>query len=479
MLNTLYTLRLAANLALACLSGSYQVYFAFNALSMAYTLVKTSQLTWLKFSKTFQVDFGAVHRGTTVQFNYHCLLLPFKDERECAMCTEQERQIDGVAHRVDAYFCKNHAYHTACLMDWIHQKSRTFIEGNFFNFTDHYQNGIYTGRTTVISIPEGNLPNCPECRDYPHHAFLSANVQGCYSASVSIKDPTPKMTAWSSNFVEQLNAAYSLGQSSLSALMHIRSELIVHILAMQNIMIISDLAALIRDCVALSERVSCSQIAQEEKSKLLFRSFAFAMAAGIFVVGLNRYFSWASSLKDILARQLPLGETGKMAIYWGRPWLQMFSQWIYLARIGANLAYAHLSPDPLLKRITALFQLVSFLYISKLPWIRVDRTIAEHVPYGMTEAKVTFYFLPSADIASIPQKLQEALGAIYQYTSAFFKDSVWNGFWKTSNYTTKLVYDVVIKNKVVEGAVPYLAQASGEAYSWYHKTWAELTFLGL
>ena len=76
---------------------------------------------------------------------------------------------------------------------------------------------------------------------------------------------------------ERLNAA-------LSNRGEYERELIANILAMQHIMIVSDLAALIRDCIALKESVDVQKLASEKKRRLAFGVALFTLVAGIAVL---------------------------------------------------------------------------------------------------------------------------------------------------------------------------------------------------
>jgi hypothetical protein len=501
----LYAFRLVANLALAYLSGSYQLYFVANALAMTYTLVKTSKLAWLKFSKSFPIDFGDLHAGRTVTFHYHCILLPFKSEnKQCSICLEverqaegeevegdeQEEQIEGLARRVDVYFCKAHAYHMACLMQNINHKSRAFIDGTFFTFTDHSYNGLPTGRSCNISMPEANLLSCPECRDYPNHAFLSAEVEGCnQGASISLQNTTAKLTAWTSGFVEQLSASYSAFQSSLSWLIHARPDLIADIIAMQDILLISDAAALLRDWIALKEQldyeVRFNRVSAELKTEIYFKMFLFAVAAGIFIIALNRLYKPAADLKGLLIKQISLSpqEQELISIGWDRPPLAMVAQWIYLSRIAANLTAAYFSPKPVLKVLSAALQTLSLIHVSRLAWIRVDQKIAKDIFRDLTEADVTFYFLPPSAAAFSKEKLQPIVQAIYQYASTFFQGSSWYGCWDDTyvgfiRVSRNLRYTVSLAKGPLIKALPYFYNASGTAYNQFLKATAKLSFLG-
>ncbi len=462
----LYSARMVTNIALACLSTTSKIQFTLTALGMGYNLIKTSKQKWVEISKKI---------GENTLY-YSALLQTYKGNNFCSICRRDETP--------DSFFCKEkHPFHSACLSAWFHQKSAQFMDhsSTTISETRHYYNGAYMGTSHAasIQIPENNLPSCPNCRDIPSHSFLRAKREGCSSSTIYITNSTPKWTLWSSPVVETAYTVYNAFQFTLIGLIKTRPEVIANILAMQHTMILSDLAALIRDCMALKESVDHKKLPSKHKKSLIYGAAFFAITAGLAILGLNRRLKLAVDLKNTLVSHLSLStiETQKISISWARTSLETFSQYLYILRIGLNATSIFYSKNPFIKTVNTALLTLSLSKLSKLPWMRVDQKISSHIPnVGIKEADMSFYFLPSQNALS-NENAPSTLKTIYEYTSNIFKGSAWRGWIDKGN----LWYNIRLANGINStlNNIPYLSKVTGKAFSFFYEKNADLSIINM
>jgi len=150
-----------SSVALVCLS-SHPLLFAASASFQLYSLLKTTEIKWLKISRsvTYQQVAGYENRRS---ISYQIPLFSGdKSEEECSICRESLCS-DNKRHNV-LHFCQHHKFHTSCIAKHIYVQSSQFLN----NVT--IENPILGERSTMkcsIKLKKDVLPSCPLCRKPP------------------------------------------------------------------------------------------------------------------------------------------------------------------------------------------------------------------------------------------------------------------------------------------------------------------------
>ena len=209
-----HIMKLVLNLALFNFAKN-RFLLGLGLLESGYCLLKNRELKWINFSKTFPLQFDNLPT-TQAKVTYNMLVLPLNElasKQECAICIDKN---------IDMAFCANHVYHQNCMEQTIQGGSEKFLkEGAIVKTTtNHSEKGRYTHSTYSysVTIPEDNLPSCPECRGIPAQNWfdieITDRIDGLFQATVIVKRPCISLQP----LFEKLYGVYNVVQAGLSYL---------------------------------------------------------------------------------------------------------------------------------------------------------------------------------------------------------------------------------------------------------------------
>ncbi len=236
----IHVTKLVLNVGLACFAKN-RFWFVVTLAGTGYSFLKNLDIKWLKFTRTFSHHSNnRLVPITQVKATYNMLALTpdtASQEKECSICLEPQ---------TDTAFCMDHVFHKNCMTQAVVHKSDAVMNGAYFlkRTTRHYTNGVYTGTSHnySVTIPQENLPSCPNCRDYPLQNDcefkITDAVDGEFNASVTIKGRPSKQPLF-----ETLYAGYSMAQAGLAYLQKY-PEFTATIFKVQQVMILTDIVAL-------------------------------------------------------------------------------------------------------------------------------------------------------------------------------------------------------------------------------------------
>ncbi len=576
----IYIARIVMNLATAYLSCEQSLYCALNAIGLAYSLLKTTQLKWLKFSREFEYPrppepipkpiVTLVYNTFKVApkkflFSYFCPLFPnLSKESECLIC---------LGDNPSFCFCPYSPIDETCLVTTIYNASKDFDQNLDLSFKR-----ITEGKTVTyhakIPMPQKNLPKCPHCKKYPSTHFIegkywdwdnNSEKGGLFQTTVHIiPDPSasPERPLFSETFWTRLGIIYNTFQLGLATMQHRHPELAGKILCMQRVLSLFDVGLLVQNYKqlyrtfyqrhiptwvqqniprqrlenaerrletarlegaflydAISKAIEEGTIdqtedgleaksneahsllvqydqkmteyqqaflekeeAQKEQAAALLSlektsrihliikmglGVAVLTAASAGVVSLMHRLPTAIDLTDLLKKIVAPEDLGNIKASWSIPWLEYASQSLLVSKIVVNLALAFFSTHRISYLSSAFLQTLTFLKISKLSWILLERSfsyprgpMSEEGPQSLIKTLHTsfeFFIPPFASrnpshptCNTAASYLESSLKTAYNYTTEFFKNNIWERYWmiyKTNGVETsrELMYDVAVK----------------------------------
>jgi hypothetical protein len=170
---------------LACLSDQPLVHAA-SAGAIGFGLVQLSRQPWLKVSVTVPLGPDTHPNATGMAVSTMASLLPAKAGGECSICLETEAPASTA-------FCPSaHAFHASCIAGQLyscmtltaghgrmvgtqfHEINRLLHEGRMRRTVQSSRDGQQIQYR--VTIPEANLPTCPNCRGAPVASTLQLEI---------------------------------------------------------------------------------------------------------------------------------------------------------------------------------------------------------------------------------------------------------------------------------------------------------------
>lgn len=405
--------------------------------------------------------------------SYTFLLIPgHKKDSDCSVCLNPSPNF---------YFCQNHhIFHGDCTVGFIYAKSNYFNSRAHYLRTDQYVRhqyqitSTYQGSSYTVTIPEKNLPQCPECRDTPQHGFFEVEVDdatyGKFSAEVVIPNSKLRTVNHLLSFplLNKLTAFFTVFQTALAHVQR-RPEVSLIVFKAQKFLIISDLIIMFKNywelCSILSKKSEAlykkrNQPAQENKVFLkilpivtsvavLVSSIALT-ALGIFLV--KKSLPKNVNLTEILSKFVSSEEMKNVSAKWDWPIFHTIIQFLYVNRVVSELALVFFSSKPLTHLSYAMLQLFSLYRFSQLKWIKLEKTalqplfniaaqdtlgkaLSDNFRQCVTEVTTTLrffvppYFVRGSTLSFCQNEashIQSIMKSIYAYSTKLFQNSVWS-----------------------------------------------------
>lgn len=372
--------KIVFNIALICLTASPLV-CAITLATSGYSLLKNMNIKWRYFLREMNTSQMPIPTMTAVLVTYRFLVLPRATSapatpaisapttpEDCSICLEN---IENNIQRKP--FCQeHHIIHLSCITDYIISKFNTSI----------FQRPTFTksGNRYSATIPQEDLPTCPNCRDVPSLDIMVKEGNNTYNASVkitgrpSLSSPPISKQALFAN----LHAAYNIVQAGLSYLQKY-PEFAATVFKIQQVMMITDIIGYAYTTHTLYKRIEAKL---KMENSVVFKVAALttlvAVAALSYYVTLqiNTYLQSTIVLKDLLAK-LPIApETLKnIEIGWHSPLSQRLIQSLYINRIVSTVALAFFSTEHKAHLLSAAAQISSLVGISRLRWIELSQLL--------------------------------------------------------------------------------------------------------
>lgn len=466
----LHVTKLVLNIGLACMAKN-RFWFLVGLAGSGYSLFKNSSIQWLRFSRGFEIqnqNLPGIRRAT---ITYKMLALKPGSSmvnETCAICLEKP---------VDMAFCINHVFHKNCMKQLVATKSANFMNGLQIIKQIMPNNQNRTKKCNYfVTVPEQNLPNCPQCRDFPLQndcdILIHDSTFGNCDARVTIQ--RQKDNQYQSLF-EKFYAAYNIVQVSLAYLQQY-PELAAGIYSIQQVMIVTDIFGLLGTAYYLQKQVQEKlHISVGGLRETMYRVAAVAtfvaMGALSFFVALqiNTYLQSALVLKDILAQlEISPDILKTIDVQWASATIL---QSLYLMRMTMSVALGFFSKQRLLSLWNVAAQAFSFTAISRLKWIVFSQTLTDYPlrkafaeggthtlnldEWSLSDLTVKSEFLVSSSCTKETHHVKSVLKSIYGCMSKLLDKSSWDRYLETI-YTSngvkisrKIYYSVNLQNNPV------------------------------
>ena len=463
----LHVTKLVLNIGLACMAKN-RFWFLVGLAGSGYSLLKNSSIQWLRFSRQFEIQSPNLPdaRGATITYK----MLALKPEASmvnetCSICLEEQ---------IDMAFCVSHVFHRKCLEQLIATKSPNFMNDLQITKRIMTNNQNRTEKCNYfITVPEKNLPSCPQCRSFPLQngcdILIHDRFFGNCDASVTIQ--RQKDNPYQSLF-EKFYAAYNVVQVSLAYLQQY-PELAAGIYSIQQVMIVTDILVF-RNGLLLA-KAGTRETTYLGGSLTTYRVAAAATfvamgALSCFVVlQINAYLQSALVLKDILAQLEISPEILKtIDVQWASA---AMLQSLYLMRMTMSVALGFFSKQRLLSLWNVATQACSFAAISRLKWIVFSQTLTDYPlrkvfaeggthtlnlnEWSLSNLTVKSEFLVSSSCTEEAHHIKSVLKSIYGCMSKLLDKSSWDRYLETT-YTSnrvkishKIYYSVNLQNNPV------------------------------
>ncbi len=169
----LYVSDIMVNVALAYFSVQSKILGMVNIASLSYSFYQSSYKRWICLTHSFKQPniegaIGGIALSnliTKIKAEYYFPVIRNNEKKNCTICIEGEEANEPTP---EMHFCRNHVFHINCISRHIQRCS-----GNLINDLDiegrtiHIRNGLKSRIEYEASIPQTNLPNCPNCRGNP------------------------------------------------------------------------------------------------------------------------------------------------------------------------------------------------------------------------------------------------------------------------------------------------------------------------
>jgi len=451
----LHETKLVLNVALAFFATN-RFWFIVSLAGSTYSLLKNAKLKWLTFS---QIIPGRAIRGTLpierIKATYNTLAIDPEqviNPDPCTICLDDEIPNDTA-------FCTNHVFHRDCIAEHVARGSTNLLRNASIlrTATRHYTNGAYSGTTHSYSatIPQENLPSCPNCREIPRQnevdlEILDSEARTHYTRA-HIKGRSSRQPLF-----EKLLAGYSIVQAGLSYLQKY-PELAATIYTVQKVFILIDVVALSMTAYYLY-LCAKKKIVVSNNNEWKFNLGALVIAVAtisfsyIITSQLHLYLKSASKLKDLLGGISP--EILKnIDINWAAPKALKTMQMLSLNRMIATLALSLFSEQRYTHLISAAAQMFSFSALLQLRFLQYTQNLPSPLRQviatggslsGLNEneminLKMTAEFMIPSSCRSTPTHLQATVKSIYNSMSKLIDKSKWDKYWRNTYQNGRLI----------------------------------------
>jgi len=246
--SVIYFARIVANLPIVYFFPQRRLWCILNIATLSYSLMKTTQLKWLNFSRSF--EFPVKDAVKKVIITYSLPLLPNVGRgQQCVI---------GLEDNPPYCFSPQSPMDLDCLIGYICMASKKFLDRwdwSTFKVT-HKMNRTVT-RTTYqakITLSQANLPRCPVTRIHPSSHVVKAQFwdhdasKGEFETTVSLTPDTTASTVQpllSETFLTRLGAVYTAFAAGLAMMQQRYPELLKKIVSAQKILSVLDLGVLL------------------------------------------------------------------------------------------------------------------------------------------------------------------------------------------------------------------------------------------
>lgn len=452
----------------------------------------------LEFPSFRPQPFGEPHIPTAtlkeITFTYYRLLSSYTGYNE-DLCTPCQNP------KPTTYFCSHHAFHLPCLVNQVYACSQhlvkkiTSLRTNHIRSSSLYHFGqTYSHSTYTLTIPEKNLPCCPNCRRTEGMVRLEAKVvdrgQGPLETAVEIeKDPDKPYESLSHHFFglkifDKLTTVLTTFKAFLSYVQNATPALAGRIFAVQKSFLIGDVAIVARNCFLLHPLITQKLTAidpntwyKKHAEKIVIAGIAVLGLATIAAVyAINCYFQLPIDPQEVL-KNILISDLGSVSCKWSAiPLMQQISQFVIISRIVSELALAYFSKERLRYLSHAILQIFTLFNVSQLQWLDFERTIPNPlktlfftIKDSSSKSDIEYYqkivekiwmkftiLIPGNTSAS---GLQSMINSVYEYSSNLFKNSNWDGY-TISQYSSvsRITYEIQLALSRLE--FPYIEKIS-------------------
>lgn len=466
--NVLHVTKIILNIGLACMAKNHFC-FLVGLAGSGYSLLKNSSIQWLQFSRQFEIQNPNLLDTREATITYKMLALKPQSSmtnETCAICLEKQ---------IDMAFCVNHVFHKKCMKQLVATKSANFI--NDVQITKQIMLTNQTRKCTYLAtIPEQNLPSCPQCRDFPLQNGCDILIRdwtfGNCNASVTIQHQ--KDNSYQSLF-EKLYTTYNIVQAGLAYLQQY-PELAAGIYRIQQVMVVADIFGLLGIAYYLQKRVQEKLnvwVGGLRKTTYRVAAAATFVAMGALsyfaVLQINAYLQSALVLKDILAQLEISPEILKtIDVQWASA---TTLQSLYLMRMTMSVALGFFSKQRLLSLWNVAAQACSFTAISRLKWIVFSQALMNYPlkkvfaeggthtlnldEWSLSNLILKSEFLVDSSCTKEAHHVKSVLKSIYGCMSKVLNKSCWDRYLETT-YTSngvkisdKIYYSVTLQSRPV------------------------------
>lgn len=464
----LHVTKLVLNIGLTCMAKN-RFWFLVGLAGSGYSLLKNSSIHWLQFSRQFEIQDPNVPdtRGATITYKMLALESSMANET-CAICLENQ---------IDMAFCVNHVFHKNCMKQLVATKSANFMDDFLIDRCVTTNNQNRTKKCSYsVTVPEKNLPSCPQCRDFPlqngYDILIHDRTFGNCNASVTIQRQKDNQSLF-----EKFYTTYNIVQASLAYFQQY-PELAAGIYRIQQVMVVTDIFGLLGTAYYLQKRV-------QEKLNISvggLRETTYRVAAAVTFVAMgalsyfavlqiNAYLQSALVLKDILAQLEISPEILKtIDVQWASATML---QSLYLMRMTMSVALGFFSKQRLLSLWNVAAQAYSFTAISRLKWIVFSQALTDYPlkkvfaeggthtlnlnEWSLPSLTVKSEFLVDSSCTKEAHHVKSVLKSIYNYMSKLLDKSHWDRRLQityTNTYTNvstkhEIYYSVNLQNNPI------------------------------
>lgn len=462
----LHVTKLVLNIGLACMAKN-RFWFLVGLAGSGYSLLKNSSIQWLRFSRQFEIQNPHLPdtRGATITYK----MLALKPEasmmdENCPICLENQ---------IDMAFCANHVFHKHCMKQLVATKSANFMDDWLITRYVTTNNQHWTEKCNYfITVPEKNLPSCPQCRDFPLQngcdILIHDQTFGNLNASVTIQRQKDNQSLF-----EKFYTTYNIVQASLAYLQQY-PELAAGIYRIQKVMVVTDIFGLLGTAYYLQKRVqeklniSAGSLRETTYRVAAAVTFVAMGALSYFaVLQINTYLQSALVLKDILAQLEISPEILKtIDVQWDSATML---QSLYLMRITMSVALGFFSKQRLLSLWNVAAQACSFTAISRLKWIVFSQALTDYPlrkvfaeggthtlnldERSLSNLTIKSEFLVDSSCTKEAHHVKSALKSMYGYISKLLDKSHWDRRLQITytNVSTKheIYYSINLQNNPV------------------------------
>lgn len=410
-----------------------------------------------------------------ITFIYYRLLTSYKGYKEdcCTPCLEPEPT---------TFFCSQHAFHLPCLVNQVYASSQGLIKEIEMFRTNHIsveQFGsfkTYSHSTYTLTIPEKNLPNCPNCRSTEGMIRLEATVvdhrQGPLKTEVKVENSHEPLSL---RFVglkifDNLTTVLTVFEAFLSSMQNSTPILTGRIFAVQRLFLIADIAIVARNCFLLCSLIT-QRLATINLDAWYKKHSEMITLAGVAVLGLaasaaiyfiNLYFKSTIDPQEFL-KNIPTSDLGSVSCKWvATSFTPRISQFAIMSRIASEFALAYFHKERFRHLSHAILQIFTLFNVSQLQWLSFERTIPnplKTIPFTIQDSsskeaieiyqkaveKIWTNFTIVVSKNTSVSDVQTTINSVYEYSSNLFKNSVWKGH--TKGYETIRGYFSISKVK--------------------------------